>query len=62
MLFSTPFSLTRFIFINTFLRVIGNLYKSPEFVNYILISNSDLLILINHLKIYHLKLKRMANF
>jgi hypothetical protein len=48
--------------IQVFLGGIGKLYKSPEFVNYIISSNSDLLILINHLKIYPLLTQKGGDF
>jgi len=48
--------------IQEFLGGIGKIYKSPEFINYIISSNSDLLLLINHLKNYPLLTQKGGDF
>jgi LAGLIDADG endonuclease len=48
--------------IQVFLEDIGKIYKTPKFVNYIISSNSDLLILINHLKNYPLLTQKGGDF
>jgi hypothetical protein len=48
--------------IQEFLGNIGKIYKSSEFVNYIISSNSDLLLLINHLINYPLLTQKGGDF
>lgn len=48
--------------IRDFLGGIGNIYKSPQKINYIISSNKELLILINHLENYPLLTQKGGDF
>lgn len=48
--------------IRDFFGGIGNIYKSPQKINYIIYSNKDLLILINHLENYPLLTQKGGDF
>ena len=48
--------------IKEFFGGIGDIYKSNKFNNYIISSNKELLILVNHLKKYSLLTQKAADF